>query len=525
MKKSFYTIFAVFVALNFSQAQTKIKDGTVAGSSSLPVNSAVLELESTNKGLLYPRVSLASTSSWGLSGTATAGTIVYNTNASISSTIANPKLPGGIGSYYWDGSRWVGTGATANMVQWPYATNDGVIGTSGNAKGIINVPGSGNVASGNYSHAEGLNNTASGVYSLAFGNSNSATAANAHAFGNSNTASGAYSLAGGSSSQATGSYCFAFGNSNNIGGFASAGFGTGNSITGTTPDKNFVAGHGNTITSSNTSTAFGYGNSIASATNGFAAGWNNTVGGTHAFAFGRELIANEWQAFSVGFNVDATGGYCISMGHGNMNMDDSGCMGICDRIITSDGISTILRSTAENQFNARFRGGYRLFTNGTLTTGVSLAANGTSWSSISDRRSKNSISEIKYGLNTVMQLRPSMYKYNGNDNTSLGFIAQEVNEVIPEVIEQTTMGPNHDYLAIKYTEMIPVLTKAIQELNAKIEVLEKENERLKSGNEKLVSEVNQLNEMHQQYAELSDQVKSLQRMMGINTTAPNSETH
>jgi hypothetical protein len=84
------------------QAQIKVKDG--AGSA-LPNASAILDLESTNKGLLLPRVSLTTTTAWGLTGTSGAsGMIVYNTNTSVPGTVTYPSV--GAGLYYFDGTGW-----------------------------------------------------------------------------------------------------------------------------------------------------------------------------------------------------------------------------------------------------------------------------------------------------------------------------------------------------------------------------------------------------------------------------------
>jgi trimeric autotransporter adhesin len=115
MKKlSHQTARRIAIILAFSMiapslfAQSKIKDGTIS-SSSLPDNSALLELESNNKGLLLSRVSLSNTTTWGLVGsTPVAGMLVYNTNASItSSSTSYPVIQGGVGCYYWNGSGWV----------------------------------------------------------------------------------------------------------------------------------------------------------------------------------------------------------------------------------------------------------------------------------------------------------------------------------------------------------------------------------------------------------------------------------
>src|ERR1700754_123332 len=109
-------------------AQTKIKDNTVTGTSSLPNNAAILELESNNKGLLLPRVALTTTTTWGLTGTAVIGMTVYNTSATInSSNPASPIRPGGKGSYYWDGTGWVAMAYTSAASIPTLYTADGTV--------------------------------------------------------------------------------------------------------------------------------------------------------------------------------------------------------------------------------------------------------------------------------------------------------------------------------------------------------------------------------------------------------------
>jgi hypothetical protein len=76
-------------------AQMKIGDNSTS------INSAsLLELETTNKGLVFPRVSLTDVaSSSPLAAGLLTGTVVFNINAS--TTNGN-----GIGLYYWNGSSW-----------------------------------------------------------------------------------------------------------------------------------------------------------------------------------------------------------------------------------------------------------------------------------------------------------------------------------------------------------------------------------------------------------------------------------
>jgi hypothetical protein len=101
----------VLTAMLFSAtsvfAQVKIGDNPTT------INAgSVLELESTNKGLLMPRIALTNTTTWGLAGTAAAGMHVYNTNTGITSTNSTyPTLNAKVGEYYWDGTGWVALGS------------------------------------------------------------------------------------------------------------------------------------------------------------------------------------------------------------------------------------------------------------------------------------------------------------------------------------------------------------------------------------------------------------------------------
>jgi hypothetical protein len=93
----------------YTQAQVKIGDNP----STINSNS-LLELESTNKGFLPPRLALNSISSVSpLSGTVPAGMLVYSTGG----TLAD-------GYYYWDGVRWklLATGDLKAVVKTANAT-------------------------------------------------------------------------------------------------------------------------------------------------------------------------------------------------------------------------------------------------------------------------------------------------------------------------------------------------------------------------------------------------------------------
>ena len=116
-----------------------------------------------------------------------------------------------------------------------------------------------------------------------------------------------------------------------------------------------------------------------------------------------------------------------------------------------------------------------------------FAVNGTIQTS--DVRLKRGITNLKYGLNQVMQLRPVSFQWkNGNDkNTHLGLIAQEVDAVMPEAVEKSADA--NAPLGMNYSNLIPVLIKAIQEQQVTLESAQAELKILRAENNALNSRI------------------------------------
>ena len=97
----------------------------------------------------------------------------------------------------------------------------------------------------------------------------------------------------------------------------------------------------------------------------------------------------------------------------------------------------------------------------------------------SDERLKENIINLDGSLAKVLKLRGTrfdwkkgneeVHPYEGND---IGFVAQEVKEILPEVIGEMHGG----YYGLKYEKLTPILVEAIKELSAKVEALEKKLE-------------------------------------------------
>lgn len=90
----------------------------------------------------------------------------------------------------------------------------------------------------------------------------------------------------------------------------------------------------------------------------------------------------------------------------------------------------------------------------------------------SDENLKENISyEINGDL--VDELRPAKFNYKGNRDISFGFIAQDVEVVIPDVVDNIQNEKNGEsHLGLNYLEFIPFLTAKIQKQTKQIRDLE-----------------------------------------------------
>lgn len=115
---------------------------------------------------------------------------------------------------------------------------------------------------------------------------------------------------------------------------------------------------------------------------------------------------------------------------------------------------------------------------GNLTVAGCVDGNNTACAS--DRRFKKNISTVSDALSLIGDLRGVRYEWRADEfpgrhfesGTQYGVIAQEVREVVPEVIRVREDG----YLSVEYTSLIPILLEAIKAQQKRIEALEKKLE-------------------------------------------------
>ena len=100
-----------------------------------------------------------------------------------------------------------------------------------------------------------------------------------------------------------------------------------------------------------------------------------------------------------------------------------------------------------------------------------------------NKRDKKDIIDIPYGLDLINKLQPRQFTWdmrgeiNDNPNqgtTRVGFIAQEVRTVLgaDNTVLNMVQEANPEKLELSYGQLVPVLTKAIQELTYKLAAME-----------------------------------------------------
>jgi hypothetical protein len=118
---------------------------------------------------------------------------------------------------------------------------------------------------------------------------------------------------------------------------------------------------------------------------------------------------------------------------------------------TSGTLSTVKVSSTQLTYNP---------STGTLSSTI--------FNSLSDARAKTNIRSLGYGLNTVLAMTGHKYEMAATGTTSIGLVAQEVQEIVPEVVSANVDG----MLGINYPVLTAVLIEAIKELTAKVASLE-----------------------------------------------------
>jgi hypothetical protein len=111
---------------------------------------------------------------------------------------------------------------------------------------------------------------------------------------------------------------------------------------------------------------------------------------------------------------------------------------------------------------------------------IEVSSTDTRYNTTSDRRLKTDIQPIANGTEKLMAMNPVTHKWKADPEADavIGFIAQEMQEVVPEAVSGDPDGD--DMMSMDYGRITPVLVAALQDAHKKIEALEKRLEEMEA---------------------------------------------
>jgi len=232
----------------------------------------------------------------------------------------------------------------------------------------------------------------------------------------------------------------------------------------------------------------GGGKFVAGLGSGFATDADITLGSTAPAIFFHDTSSS---AANAAIKVDSgvisflngSTGTNVSDLSERMRIDSSGNV-LIGTNNNSQAVGTGLKSVLSNSNARHFVVGadassgeaYSLYAEGAYRFYVSYSgainSTSTSISSISDERLKENIVDLETGLTEIMALKPRRFDWkNGDGKNIAGFIAQEVETVLPDLIGGFKHDELDDAKALKMGDVIPTLVNAIQEQQTLIKTL------------------------------------------------------
>jgi hypothetical protein len=141
-------------------------------------------------------------------------------------------------------------------------------------------------------------------------------------------------------------------------------------------------------------------------------------------------------------------------------------------VFTMDGdVSGIFNRKTSNGQVVQFR------KDNTTVGSVSVTGSSTAYNTSSDYRLKENVADLTGASDRVQQLAPKRFNFIADADTTVdGFLAHEVQDIVPEAItgakDAVDADGNPEYQGIDQSKLVPLLTAALQEALTKIDALE-----------------------------------------------------
>jgi hypothetical protein len=313
----------------------------------------------------------------------------------------------------------------------------------------------------------GVANVASGAFgTIGGGSANVASGQYAAVAGGSGNSAGSEAfVGGGTQNNASNSFAAIAGGFSNAAGGGSAFVGAGSSNSANGASSAIAGGQGNQASAAWTAVGGGYNNVASGERSVVMGGFANTASGNRsAVAGGSNNTASGQNAFAAGGFVNiAAGDYSFAAGRSAQTWDVTQQPHHGAFVWADDAAGAPFYSTANNTFNARAKGGFRLITATDLSTGCTIAAGGGAWSCTSSRATKRDFAAVDADvvLAKVAALPIALWRYRNEASGALhlGPVAEDFH---------AAFGLGDSERAIGVLDAAGVSFAAIQGLNARL---------------------------------------------------------
>lgn len=164
-----------------------------------------------------------------------------------------------------------------------------------------------------------------------------------------------------------------------------------------------------------------------------------------------------------------------------LTLDSSGNLLVSTTSTTGRGVAFLTQSGDWVQTVSRTANNtndlYLMYSNDTTLGGkITVTSNTCAFTSVSDYRLKDNIEPMSGALDKVSQLKPVTFQWKSDGTNGQGFIAHELQAVVPECVagekDAVDADGNPSYQGVDTSFLVATLTAAIQELSNKLDAAE-----------------------------------------------------
>lgn len=170
-------------------------------------------------------------------------------------------------------------------------------------------------------------------------------------------------------------------------------------------------------------------------------------------------VSDIWKRTNDGKGIYYVGNVSINWAESNYNTNADENIDLDVRSLTKRTDGTVITTRADEKDPKT----------GVITTVAGGTIRGGKFLYISDKKFKKNVFQLDHSLEKILSLRGVSFDWKDTNKSDVGFIAQEVQKSIPEVVHQGS-----ESLSVDYTRLVPFLVEAIKTQQIEINQLKKE---------------------------------------------------